>query len=152
MSQPTRQKKGIRTSLAIAIVSAGLLIISCIALGYVIQLNKTICVVSGKVVDVYTKKEFASKKQTIDQEYDVVKYTVDGKDYLKSMSAGKHAGSQYATVYYFAKYPQWAWFYSKSNPYAIYITMIIICSVIALFVSWKQYAKKPETPVSKKKK
>ncbi len=150
MNQPANQKKGLSTSLVVATISAVILIISCIALGYIVNLGKTVCVVSGKVVGSYTKKEFASKKQTYDQEYDVVKYAVDGKEYTKSMSAGAHAGSQYATVYYFSQYPQWAWFHSKGNPYTIYVGLVIFCAVMVFIISWRQYSKKPEPTVVKK--
>jgi flagellar basal body-associated protein FliL len=126
MKQPDQPVK--KSSLALWLLIISLVFLFAGAGGIVefVNLNKTVKMTSGKIVETFTKKEFATRKQTVDREYEVVRYTVEGKDYTKK-TAMPRAGysSQYITVYYYEKYPGFAWFFNKSN------TGLFFCSLIA---------------------
>ncbi len=126
MKQPTPVPKKPSSARILFIVSLILVLLSGASFAVFMSLNRTIKMTYGKVVDTYTKKEFASRKQTVDQEYDLIRYTVDGKEYKGKTAAPKTGGSpQYEPVYYYEKFPWAAWFYNKNN------ASIIFCSLFA---------------------
>jgi hypothetical protein len=126
MKQPEQPVK--KPSLALWLLIISLIVMLAGAGGTVAfaNMSKTIKMTSGKIVDTFTKKEFASRKQTIDREYEVVRYTVEGKDFTKKVAMPRAGySSQYVTVYYYEKYPGYAWFFKKSN------TSVFFCALIA---------------------
>jgi uncharacterized protein YxeA len=126
MKQPQQVAKKPSSAGIFFVVSLVLVLLSLASIAVFANLNRTIKMTAGKVVDSYTKKEFASRKQTIDQEYEVVRYTVDGKEYSGKTAAPKTGySSQYVTVYYYEKFPGLAWFYKKNN------ASIVFCSLFA---------------------
>jgi uncharacterized protein YxeA len=114
------------------------------------HLNTTIKVADGKVKDSYTKKEFASKKQTYDQEYDIVRYVVDGKEYFGKTAAPKTGSSQYITVFYYEKYPQYPWFKSKTNSAVFFCILLCVTFGIVGGFSLRSLVKKKPDPAGAK--
>jgi hypothetical protein len=113
-----------------------------------VKLNRTVRLTTGKIVDSYTKKEFASRKQTYDQEYDVVKYAVDGREYTGKTAKPKTGySSQYVTTYYYPKFPGNAWFFKKSNPGVFYSSLVAVLSLGALLISLSGMVKKTAVAV-----
>jgi preprotein translocase subunit SecF len=125
------------------LTSLVILVLSCATFGIFLHLNHTIKVTSGKVVDTYSKKEFASRKQTYDREYDVVRYAIDGKEYTGNVAA-RPGGSQYATVFYYEKFPQFAWYNKKSNPNQMYSVFLAVLAAAAMLFSLSNMRKRPE--------
>jgi hypothetical protein len=110
------------------------------------RLNRTIKVTEGKVVDSYSKKTFASRKQTVDQEYDVIRYMINGKEYTGTAAATR-AGGSYASVFYYEKYPQFAWYNKRSNPNQTYCILTAMLAAIIIAFSLPSMLKRPETTV-----
>jgi flagellar basal body-associated protein FliL len=117
-----------------------------------VKLNQTVKMTSGKIVETFTKKEFATRKQTVDREYEVVRYTVDGKEYTKK-TATPRAGfsSQYVTVYYYGKYPGFAWFFNKSNSGLFFCSLIAALSAAAAIYSAARLKKNGPAPALARK-
>jgi|WetSurMetagenome_2_1015567.scaffolds.fasta_scaffold00707_7 hypothetical protein len=130
MKQPVQPQKKSSTALVFLIVSIVMFALSIAGFAVFASLNGTIKMTSGKVVDSYSKKEFASRKQTVDQEYDVVKYSIDGKEYTGKTAASRTgSSSQYVTVYYYEKFPGMAWFYKKNNSIMIFCSLFAVLSL-----------------------
>jgi|GEM_PF-1627584 uncharacterized protein YxeA len=130
MKQPAPVPKKPSNARVFFFISLALLLLSVASFAVFVSLNRTIKMTYGKVVDTYTKKEFASRKQTVDQEYDLIRYTVDGKEYKGKTAAPKAGGSsQYVPVYYYERFPWAAWYYSKNNASIIFC---LLCAAIAL--------------------
>jgi len=140
-------KKQSSVPLIVCLVSLLFTIIGIAGIVAFVNFNNTIKVADGKVVDTFTQKEFASKKQTFDQEYDVVCYHVDGKEYRGKTIAPK-SGSSYIPVYYYEKYPQWAWYKSRENSgvffSALFAAIFAIVGVVAIRVIVKRKAEVKE--------
>jgi len=136
MKQPALTPKKPSNAWILFVISIVLIAVSIAGFAVFINLNRTIKMTSGKVVDSYSKKEFASRKQTIDQEYDVVRYTVDGKEYSGKTAAPKTgSSSQYMTVYYYEKFPGMAWFRSKNNSSMAFCSLFAAVSLMMLWYS-----------------
>jgi hypothetical protein len=108
-----------------------LFIMSAALLGYFIKLNHCIEKTSGKVIDTYTKKTFASRKQQVDQEFLVVSYSIDGKEYRGKTMRRNGGSSEYVPVFYYPGFPGYPWFYKKANANVIYCSIFILLSCIA---------------------
>jgi hypothetical protein len=147
MKQPLPAKKGSSVSKWFFLTSLLVLVASCAAFGVIMHLNRTIKVAGGKVVDSYTKKSFATRKQTYDQEYDVVRYSIDGKEYTGTVAAPRSGGSQYATVFYYQGFPQFAWYNKKSNPMQTYSALLAVLAAAIMVFSLQAMRKRPETAV-----
>ncbi|HMD67951.1 MAG TPA: hypothetical protein VKF42_03665, partial [Chitinivibrionales bacterium] len=93
MKQPAVTPKKPSNAWILLVISVILVALSIAGFAVFINLNRTIKMTSGKVVDSYTKKEFASRKQTVDQEYEIVKYAVDGKEFSGKTAAPKTGSS-----------------------------------------------------------
>jgi hypothetical protein len=123
-------------------------VLSCAAFGVFMHLNRTIKVTGGKVVDTYSKKAFATRKQTYDQEYDVIRYMIEGKEYTGTVAAPRSGGSQYATVFYYEKFPQFAWYNKKANPNQTYSALLAIVAAAVMLFSLQSMRKRPEPVAS----
>jgi hypothetical protein len=121
-----------------------LLVLSCASYGIFMHLNRTIKVTGAKVVDSYSKKTFASRKQTIDQEFDVIKYTINGKEYTGTVAESRSGGSQYATVFYYEKFPRFAWYNKRSNPNQTYCVLLAVIAAAVMLFSLQAMRKRPE--------
>jgi flagellar basal body-associated protein FliL len=119
-------------------------VLSCAAFGAFIHLNRTIKVTGGKVVDTYSKKAYASRKQTYDQEYDVIRYTIAGKEYTGTVAAPRSGGSQYVTVFYYQRFPQFAWYNKRSNPNQTYSALLAALAAVIMAFSLLSMRKRPE--------
>lgn len=143
-----------KSSLALWFLIISLVVLLAGAGGIVefVKLNKTIKITSGKIVETFTKKEFATRKQTIDREYEVVRYTVAGKDYTKK-TAMPRAGysSQYITVYYYEKYPDFAWFFNKSNSNLFFCSLIAALAAAGAIISAVRLKKNGPAPAQAQK-
>jgi hypothetical protein len=146
MKQPSAvgSKKSSSVSKWFFLISLIIFVLSCAASGVFLHLNRTIKVTGGKVVDTYSKKEFASRKQTYDQEYDVIRYTIDGKEYTGTVAAPRSGGSQYATVFYYQRFPQFAWYNKKSNPNLMYSVIMAVLAAVIMAFSMQSMRKRPE--------
>jgi hypothetical protein len=131
------------------LTSLVILVLSCATFGIFMHLNHSIKVTSGKVVDTYSKKAFASRKQTIDQEYDVIRYTINGKEYTGTAAAPRSGGSQYATVFYYEKFPQFAWYNKKSNPNQTYSALLAVLAAAVMAFSLQSMRKRPESSAAR---
>ena len=146
--QPAPVRKNSSVSKWFFLSSIIVLVLSCAAFGVFMRLNRTIKVTEGKVVDSYSKKTFATRKQTVDQEYDVLRYTINGKEYTGTAAATR-AGSQYVSVFYYEKYPQFAWYNKRSNPNQAYCVLVAVLAAIIMAFSLPSMLKRPETAVAK---
>jgi uncharacterized protein YxeA len=136
MKQPVVTPKKPSNAWILLVISIVLVVLSIAGFAVFINLNRSIKMTSGKVVDSFSKKEFASRKQTIDQEYDVVQYTIEGKQYTGKTAAPRTgSSSQYITVYYYEKFPAMAWFRSKNNSSMAFCSLFAAVSLILLFYS-----------------
>jgi hypothetical protein len=145
MKQPAPSKKSSSVSKWVFLSSLVILVLSCAAYGIFLHLNRTIKVTGAKVVESYSKKTFASRKQTIDQEYDVIKYTINGKEYTGTVAESRSGGSQYATVFYYEKFPQFAWYNKRSNPNQTYCILLAVLSAAVMLFSLQSLRNRPET-------
>jgi hypothetical protein len=110
-------------------------LVSAALLGCFIKLNHHVEKTSGKVIDIFTKKTFASRKQQVDQEYLVVSYSYNGKDYTGKAVRRSGASSEYVPVYFYPAFPGYAWFYKKANANVIYCAIFMLLSVIAVVMT-----------------
>ncbi len=150
MKQPQQIVKKTSNAGILFVISLVLVALGIAAFAVFANLNRTIKMTSGKVVDSYTKKEFASRKQTVDQEYEVVRYAIDGKEYLGKTASPRTGGaSQYVTVYYYEKFPAMAWFYKKNNASTIFCSLFLTVALICLAYSGMRMKKNAAAPVSR---
>jgi preprotein translocase subunit SecF len=148
MKQPSSAAGGPKKSSPVSkwffLTSLIVFVLSCAAFGIFMHLNRTIKVTGGKVVDTYSKKAFASRKQTYDQEYDVIRYTIAGKEYTGTVVAPRSGGSQYATVFYYERFPQFAWYNKRSNPNQTYSALLAVLAAIIMVFSLQSMRKRPQ--------
>ncbi len=154
MKQPAPVPKKPSSAHIFFIVSLSLLVLSIAGLFVFTGLNRTIKMTYGKVVDSYTKKEFESRKQTVDQQYDYVRYTVDGKEFTGKTAVPKTGGSsQYVPVYYYQKFPWAAWYYNKDNSSVIFCLMLFAVFLISALYSGNRMLKNDRaSPLAQKQK
>ena len=112
-NQPPTNKKPPSKSMFFG--SIALFIISALLFGCIIKLNHRIDRTSGKVVETYTKRTFASRKQSTEREFLVVSYTINGKEYTGKTMRREGFSQDYVPVYYYPSFPGLAWFYKKAN-------------------------------------
>jgi hypothetical protein len=143
MKQPVQTKKHPSLSRWSFCISLLVLVLSCVAFGVFMHLNRTIKVTGAKVVDTYTKKAFASRKQTYDQEYEVVRYTIGGKEYTGTVAAPRQGASQYVTVFYYQRFPQFAWFNKRSNANQTYSVLLALLAAAIMAFSLQSMRKRP---------
>ncbi|HUI92042.1 MAG TPA: DUF3592 domain-containing protein [Chitinivibrionales bacterium] len=152
MKQPEQPVKKSSVALWLLIISLVVMLAGGAGIVAFANLNKTVKMTSGKIVDTFTKKEFASRKQTIDREYDVVRYTVDGKEYTKRVAMpGAGYSSQYVTVYYYEKHPGHAWFFKKSNSSIFFSSLIAALGAVGAILAALRMAKGGPAPVPSQK-
>jgi cell division protein FtsB len=152
MKQPAVTPKKPSNAWILLVISVILVALSIAGFAVFINLNRTIKMTSGKVVDSYTKKEFASRKQTVDQEYEIVKYAVDGKEFSGKTAAPKTgSSSQYETVYYYEKFPGMPWFRSKSNSSMAFCSLFAALSLALLAYSGYRLRKNAQAAAALKK-
>jgi hypothetical protein len=152
MKQPEQPVKKSSLALWLLIISLVVLLAGVGGIVAFVKLNKTITMTSGKIVETFTKKEFATRKQTVDREYEVVRYTVEGKDFTKK-TAMPRAGysSQYITVYYYEKHPDFAWFFNKSNSNMFFCSLIAALAAAGAILSAVRLIKNGPAPAQAKK-
>jgi len=149
--QPVQSKKPRSNSFVFFGISIAMVAVSVIAFAVFANLNRTIKMTSGKVVDSYTKKEFVSRKQTADQEYEVVRYAIDGKEYFgKAASPKTGSSSQWVTVYYYEKFPSMAWYYKKDNASLIFCSLFGSLSLLCFLYSGSRFRKSYMTAAAQK--
>jgi hypothetical protein len=132
-AQPVVQKSS--TWNVILFISLGLLLASITCLVVFVNLSHTIRTAGGKVVETFSQKEFASRKQTVDREYEIVRYTVDGKEFTGKTAVPRSGESQYVPVFYYEKFPGMAWFYKKDNANVVFSSMAMAVCALAFFYS-----------------
>ncbi|MGB7569945.1 MAG: hypothetical protein WBM07_18925 [Chitinivibrionales bacterium] len=121
--------------------SIALFIISILLFGYVIKLNQRIDRTSGKVIETYTKRTFASRKQQTEREFLVVSYTVNGKEYTRKTMRREGFSQDYAPVYYYPSLPGLAWFYKKANANIFYCTIFMLLALLTVYMTGKDLKK-----------
>jgi hypothetical protein len=112
-----------------------LFIISILLFGYVIKLNHRIDRTSGKVVETYTKRTFASRKQQTEREFLVVSYTINGKEYTGKTIRREGFSQDFVPVYYYASFPGFAWFYKKANANIVYCSIFMLLALFAVYMT-----------------
>jgi hypothetical protein len=122
------------TCLALCIASA-------CAFAFVIKLNRHIEKTSGKVVETYAKRTFASRKKSYDQEYAIIRYSVGGKEHTGK--ALRRTSGDFVPVYYYHAFPGMAWFYAKENPNLVYCCIAMTLSLIGVVLA-RPKIKKPQ--------
>jgi preprotein translocase subunit SecF len=147
MQQPVPVKKKSSLPMWFFLISLFVCVLGCVGFGIFMHLNRTVKVTGGKVVDTYSKKTFASRKQTIDQEYDVIRYTINGKEYTGTAAAPRSGSSQYVTVFYYEKFPQYAWYIKRSNPNQTYSALLAVIAGISMFFSLQAMLKRPAATI-----
>ena len=116
-------------------------IASALLFGVVLKLDRHIEKTSGKVVETYNKRTFASRKQTYDQEYFVVNYSAKGKEYTIKTMRRNGFGQEYVPVYYYGAFPGFAWCYKKTDANIVYCTIFMTLSLVATGVAWSSLKK-----------
>lgn len=119
------------------------------------KLDRSIEKTSAKVVETFTKKTFASRKSSYEQEYFIVTYSINGKEYTKKTMRRNGFGSEYIPVFYYRQLPGFVWFYKKANANMIYCCTFMMLSLVVASVTWSNIQKKKKDAVedsSKKKK
>ncbi|HEX7509951.1 MAG TPA: hypothetical protein VF335_01515 [Chitinivibrionales bacterium] len=144
--QPAQAPK--KTSHGFFIVSLCVFVASAALFLFFLKLDRTIEKTSGKVVETFTKKTFASKKQTYDQEYFVVSYSIGGKDYSVKTPHRSGFGQEYAPVYYYKAFPGFAWCYTKANANVVYCSIVMFLALIITGWAWSKIAKAGKVPQS----
>jgi hypothetical protein len=114
---PVPQKSS-STSITLLVISSLLLLLSVTSLITFITTDHSVVTMMGKVVDTYSKRSFSSSKRSSMQEYLVVSYTVQGKEYVKKTSIPEKYGSSHSIVgvFYYPSFPGFAWFAHRPNP------------------------------------
>jgi hypothetical protein len=111
------------------------------ACALVIKLDRHVEKTVGRVVESYSKRVFASRKRSFDEEFVVVSYSVGGKEYTGKTIRRKTG--DFVAVYYYPSFPGRAWFYKKENPNLTYCSMVMALSLIGVIV-WSPRGKKPQ--------
>jgi hypothetical protein len=144
MNQTDSAKKKPPLALWFLIISIVFTLLCATGIGVFIKLNQTIKMTSGKIVETFTKKEFATRKQAVDRQYEVVRYTVAGKDYTGKTALPKTGySSQYVTVYYYENYPGFAWFFKKTNSGLFFCSLLAALFGAGVVLSAFRLIKKP---------
>jgi hypothetical protein len=107
--------------------------LSACAFALVVNLDRKIVKTSGKVIDSYSKKSFVSRKQSVEQEYLVVQYEVNGKQY--SGTTPRRKGGDFVPVFYYQAFPGMPWFFKKENPNMVYCCIFMTLSLLGLVLS-----------------
>jgi flagellar basal body-associated protein FliL len=142
MKQPDLPVKKPSPALWFLIISLVVLLAGAGGIVVFVKLNQTIKMTSGKIVETFTKKEFATRKQTVDRQYEVVRYTIEGKEYTGKTAMPKTGySSQYVTVYYYEKYPGFAWFFNKGNSNIFFCSLIAALAAAGVILSAMQMKK-----------
>jgi hypothetical protein len=124
-----------------------LFVASACAFAFVMKLDRKIEKTAGKVIETYTKKAFASRKRSFEQEYAVVRYTVGGKEHTATTK--KRTTSDLIPVYYYKDFPTMAWYYKKANPNMVYCCIAMALSLLGVILARPRF-KKPETAANVK--
>jgi hypothetical protein len=111
-------------------------VLSAAALGLFMHFGSDIRSVPGKVIDTYTETDFASRKRSYQQEYVVVKYSVEGKEYTGKTPIPRKGNysREYVSVFYYSYFPGFPWFYHKTNANIAYC--ILVLSLSGLMLIW----------------
>jgi flagellar basal body-associated protein FliL len=143
MKQPDQPVKKPSLALWFLIISLVFLLAGAGGIVVFVKLNQTVKMTSGKIIETFTKKEFATRKQTVDRQYEVVRYTVEGKEYTKKTAMPRTGyNSQYITVYYYEKYPGFAWFFKKANSSLFFCSLVAALAAAGVIFSAVQLRKK----------
>jgi len=129
--------------------SIALFIISALLFGSVIKLNHRIDRTSGKVVETYTKRTFASRKQQTEREFLVVSYTINGKEYTRKTMRREGFSQDYVPVYYYPSLPGLAWFYKKANANIFYCSIFMLLALFAAYMTGKDLRKAKNVAVTR---
>ncbi|HAJ78909.1 MAG TPA: hypothetical protein DCO75_03990 [Fibrobacteres bacterium] len=147
----SRQKPvNITLIICIAIFAA-----SALCAGMFWKLDRSIEKTSAKVMETFTKKTFASRKSSYEQEYFIVTYSINGKEYTKKTMRRNGFGSEYIPVFYYRQLPGLAWFYKKANANMVYCCTFMMLSLVVAGITWSNIQKKKknaEEDSSKKRK
>jgi hypothetical protein len=123
------------------VICLSIFIASALLLGVCVKLDRHLEKTSGKVVETYSKKTFASRKQSYDQEYFVVNYSAKGKDYTIKTIRRNGFGQEYVPVYYYGDAPGIAWCYRKTDIHIIYCAIFMMLSLVAAGIAWSSLRK-----------
>ena len=146
-SQPPVNKKP--PSKNIFFGSIVLFIMGMLLFGYVIKLNRRIDRTSGKVIETYTKRTFASRKQQTEREFLVVSYTINGKEYTGKTMRREGFSQDYVPVYYYPSLPGLAWFYKKANANIFYCTIFMLLALLTVYMTGKDLKKAQNNFIAK---
>jgi hypothetical protein len=143
MKQPAEIQKKSPTAMIFFVVFLAVFAASSAGIVVFVRLNQAVKMTQGKVMETYSKKEFASRKQTYDREYGVIKYSAEGKEYTGKTAMPKTGySSQYVTVYYYPKFPANAWYFKKSNPGVFFCSLSAVLSLAVLLYALSRILKK----------
>jgi hypothetical protein len=137
------------------VICIAIFAVSALGAGMFWKLDRNIEKTSAKVVETFTKKTFASRKSSYEQEYFIVTYSINGKEYTKKTMRRNGFGSEYIPVFYYKQFPGFAWFYKKANANMIYCCTFMMLSLVVAGMTWSNIQKKKKDAgedSSKKKK
>lgn len=129
--------------------SIALFIIGMLLFGCVIKLSHRIGRTSGKVVETYTKRTFASRKQSTEREFLVVSYTISGKEYTGKTMRREGFSQDFVPVYYYASFPGFAWFYKKANANIVYCGIFMLLALCAVYMTGNDLKKAQNNALAK---
>jgi hypothetical protein len=110
-----------------------LAILSLLASGSLFKLNQHIATVVGKVTDTFNEQVY-SKKRSYSQECAVITYSINGKEHtgktqLKGGGSAYHS-RDFVPVYYYSAFPQFVWYYSKTNALFLISLLMLTAALI----------------------
>lgn len=107
----------------------------------VIKLDRQIEKTVGKVIESYSKRVFASRKKSYDEEVVVVRYSVGAKEFTGKTIRRKTG--DFVAVFFYRPFPGMAWFYNKTNANLTYCCILMTLSLLGVIIT-RPRLKKPQ--------
>ena len=138
-NQPASANRG--PSNVFFVTCLSIFIASALLFGLVLKLDRHIEKASGKVVETYSKRTFASRKQSYEQEYFVVTYSAKGKEHTIKTIRRNGFGQEYVPVYYYGAFPGFGWCYKKTDANIVYCSIFMALSLVTAGIAWSSLRK-----------
>jgi hypothetical protein len=138
MNTPANQPKTTPASVTMFRIFLIATILMSALLGGVIYWNKTVHIISGKVIDITNETEFSSRKNSYQQEFAIIEYSVSNQQHTGKAAVPRKKHSERGSLvptYYYPQFPQFAWFYSKENGLSVLLGFLLVISLSGLAIS-----------------
>jgi len=124
----------ISLSVVFLIAGAILLLAGAACLSFFLTMNNSTAMVIGKVTDTYQGRAFTGSKRTVEQEFLIVNYTINGREYTKKTGIPVKIGTNHSTVsvFYYPRFPHFTWYNRKLNEGVSFGIAIILISLVVM--------------------